>query len=72
MPRGKAVDFAQPLTPYARSDEEYKQLAINTKLRTLADMTEREIKALERQYGCRVIRPERTGRTRRPTLAAAA
>jgi hypothetical protein len=72
MAKGKAVDFAQPLTPYARSDEEYRQLALNTKLRTLADMTEREIKALERQYGCRVIRPEvRTRRPTRPTHAAA-
>jgi len=69
MPRGKAVDYVQPLTPYARSDEEYRQLAVSTKLRTLADMTEREIKALERQYGCPVIRPAR--RNRRLSQAAA-
>lgn len=29
--------------------------------RTLSDMSEREIKKLERHYGCPVIRPERAG-----------
>ena len=72
MPRGKAVDYVQPLTPYERSDEEYRQLAIKTKLRTLRDMTEREIRDLERHYGCRVIRPERPRRTRRPSVATVA
>jgi hypothetical protein len=73
MPRGKAVDYAQPLTPYERSDEEYRQLAISTKLRTLADMSEREIRALERYYKCPVIRPEvRNRRRRAPGHAVAA
>lgn len=73
MPRGKAVDYARPLTPYERSDEEYKQLAAATKLRTLRDMTEPEIQALERFYGCRVIRPgARVRRARRATGRVAA
>lgn len=71
MPRGKAVDYVQPLTPYERSDEEYRQLVISTKLRTLRDMTEREIRDLERHYGCPVIRPERGPRRRRPSPAVA-
>lgn len=42
------------------------QLAAATKLRSLADMTEREIRALEKLYGCPVIRPARApGATRR-------
>jgi len=72
MSRGKAVDYVQPLTPYERSDEEYRQLAIKTKLRTLRDMTEPEIKSLERYYGCRVIRPGRSRRTRRSSATVAA
>lgn len=71
MPRGKTVDYARPLTPYERSDEEYKQLVAATKLRTLRDMTEPEIQALERFYGCRVIRPRvRARRTSRQAIAA--
>jgi len=71
MPRGKAVDYAQPVAPHKRSDEEYRQLAIQTRLRTLADMTEPEIQALEAHYGCRVIRPRRTRRnSRAPQVAA--
>lgn len=66
MPRGKAIDYVQPLTPYERSDEEFRQLAASTKLRTLHDMTEPEIQALERHYGCRVIRPKAPRRRGRP------
>lgn len=72
MPRGKAIDYAQPLTPYERSDEEFRQLAQNTKLRTLADMTEREIRKLEQHYGCPVIRPERVRPRRRRSSPTAA
>lgn len=67
MSRGKSVDYTQPSIS-RRTDEQYRQLAESTKLRTLQDMSEREIRALERQYGCTVIRPAvrpRRGRVRR-------
>ena len=53
--------------PQDRTLDEYTALARATKLRTLLDMTEHEIRALERFYGCSVIRPERPKRARRPS-----
>lgn len=76
MPRSKnAVSdeetWAYGKTPDGdgRSPEAYAELARTTKLRTLLDMSEREICELERFYGCPVIRPKRT---RRPTGRTAA
>lgn len=49
-----------------RTDDNLRALATATKLRTLRDMPEREIKALEKLYGCPIIRPEgRNARRRR-------
>jgi len=45
-------------------------MARMTKLRTLADMNEAEIRALEQQYGCPVIRPQRTKRRAGMTASA--
>lgn len=42
----------------ARTATELSTLAVATKLRTLADMTEQEIKALEKQYGVKIQRPD--------------
>jgi hypothetical protein len=56
----------------ARSQEEFTALARATKLRTLFDMSEREIRALEQFYGCRIVRPDRPKRARRSTGGAAA
>lgn len=67
MSRSKATDYSQLTTPYKRTEEETRQIAAATRLRTLVDMTEREIRALERFYGCPIIRPERTSRTGRAT-----
>jgi len=51
-----------------RTETEYAELVRVTKLRTLWDMSEREIRALERFYGCPVIRPARPAkRARRAT-----
>jgi hypothetical protein len=59
--------------PSNRTLDEYTALAAATKLRTLRDMSEREIRALERFYGCRVIRPaDRPRRARRATGGAVA
>lgn len=46
------------------------EMARLTKLRTLADMSEKEIRALEKFYGCPVIRPLRVKKTRRSAAAA--
>ena len=56
----------------SRSQEEFTSLARATKLRTLWDMSEREIRALERLYGCAVKRPDRPKRARRATAGTAA
>jgi hypothetical protein len=53
--------------PRDRTFDEFTSLAKATKLRTLLDMSEREIRALERFYGCSVQRPDRLKRTRRAT-----
>lgn len=42
-----------------RSEAQFQLLAQATKLRCLTDMSEREIRALERQYGAKIIRPTR-------------
>jgi len=57
----------------ARTVDEFAALREATKLRTLRDMTEREIRALERYYGCHVIRPDRLSarRARRVSQSAA-
>ena len=58
--------------PYrSMSQSEYTEMVKRTKLRTLLDMSEREIRALERQYGCPIIRPtkRRRGSTRPPAYA---
>ena len=52
-----------------RSPFEYAEMARATRLRTLNDMSESEIRALEREYGCPVIRPARPKRQRRQTAA---
>ena len=56
----------------ARTVDEFAALREATKLRTLVDMTEREIRALERCYGCRVIRPEKAPRRARRVSQGAA
>lgn len=40
----------------------YREMVRNTKLRTLSDMSEREIRALEQHYGCPIVRPRRRQR----------
>ena len=45
-----------------RTYAEFAELARATKLRTLFDMSEREIRALEKHYGCPVIRPPKQAR----------
>jgi hypothetical protein len=57
--------YGKPPAARERSVDEYAALREATKLRTLIDMTEREIRALERYYGCSVIRPARAGAPRR-------
>lgn len=52
-----------------RTSSEYTELVRATKLRTLQDMSEREIRALERQYGCSVIRPPKRARRLTPARA---
>lgn len=47
-----------------RTPAQLAELARATKLRTLWDMSEREIRALERFYDCPIIRPQRSGRGR--------
>ena len=42
-----------------RSPALLADIAVRTKLRTLADMSEREIKALEKYYGCPIQRPNK-------------
>lgn len=44
-----------------RTESQYRSLAEATKLRCLSDMSEREIRTLERLYGAKIVRP-----TRRP------
>jgi hypothetical protein len=58
--------------PRDRTSDEYQLLARATKLRTLLDMSEREIRDLERFYGCRVIRPKRARRPSAGPVAAGA
>lgn len=74
MPRKKAgspdLDWGFKGPRGDRTPEAFAALATATKLRTLWDMSEREIRALERLYGCPVIRPERPRRARRVTGAA--
>lgn len=48
-----------------RTTAAYAEMARSTKLRTLQDMTESEIRALEAHYQCRVVRPK--GRRRAVT-----
>jgi len=45
--------------PYEMTHAAFVEMARATKLRTLLDMSEREIRALEQLYGCPVIRPQR-------------
>jgi hypothetical protein len=40
-----------------RTAAQFQTLAAATKLRCLADMSEREIRALEREYGATIVRP---------------
>jgi hypothetical protein len=61
-----------PASTRARTVDEFAALREATKLRTLVDMTEREIRALERCYGCRVIRPEKAPRRARRVSQGAA
>jgi hypothetical protein len=68
---GAANDWGYDGSPQ-RTPEEYAELARATRLRTLNDMSEREIQALEREYGCPVIRPQRRVRRRRSTVQVAA
>jgi hypothetical protein len=56
----------------ARTVDEFAALREATKLRTLRDMSEREIRALERFYGCAVIRPPRRARRVSQSTATAA
>jgi hypothetical protein len=54
-----------------RSLPGYAEMVAATKLRTLSDMSEREIKALEKQYGAKVIRPAiRNPRRRKNTVTS--
>jgi len=68
MPRKKAgtndVDWGFK-GPRDRTFDEFAAIAKATKLRTLFDMSEREIRALERFYGCPILRPVRAKRARR-------
>jgi len=71
MPRIKKQDtdetwgyHGKPLNDGGRTPEQFAQFAQATRLRTLSDMSEREIRALERFYGCPVIRPTRPARGR--------
>lgn len=63
MPRSKkqetdeAWGFCGGTRDDGRSAQALAELVRTTKLRTLRDMSEREIRALERLYGCPVIRP---------------
>ncbi len=52
-----------------RAPDHFLTLVKFTKLRTLADMSEREIKGLEREYGCPVQRPAVSNRRRRSAAA---
>ena len=77
MPRAKRTAATpiwghngKPPTARERTYDEFTALRQATKLRTLHDMTEREIRALERYYGCPVIRPEGR-RARRVSQGAA-
>jgi hypothetical protein len=74
MPRKKATDEAWGFksTTRARTFDEFATLRAATKLRTLADMSEREIRALERFYGCAVKRPEKAPRRARRVSQSAA
>jgi hypothetical protein len=72
MPRGKKPDtdeawgfYGGPPHEEGRSARALAELVRNTKLRTLHDMSEREIRALERFYGCPVIRPARLPKSSR-------
>lgn len=74
MPRSKKQNTDEAWGYYGnqsrvgeRPASAFAELARTTKLRTLRDMSEDEIRALERLYGCRVIRPK----TRRRTALAA-
>lgn len=74
MPRKKAgspdLDWGFKGPRGDRTPEAFAALASATKLRTLWDMSEREIRALERLYGCPVIRPDRAERPRRARRAS--
>lgn len=55
--RGRGAQFRGALAP------EHERLGFAPlRCRTLADMTEDEIRALERYYGCPVIRPKKRRR----------
>jgi hypothetical protein len=76
MARKKADDgtwgYGNSSTQRERTFDEFATLRAATKLRTLADMSEREIRALERFYGCPVIRPEKAPRRARRVSQSAA
>lgn len=49
-----------------RTAAQFQTLAAATKFRRLADMSEREIRALEREYGAKIIRPAATSAADKP------
>jgi hypothetical protein len=55
------------VSPRDRTPEQFAAYAKATKLRTLRDLSEHEIRELERVSGLPVIRPERLRRARRAT-----
>lgn len=54
-----------------RQSEWNEELRRVTKLRTLADMSEAEIRELERQFGCPVARPAASRKKARRAVVAA-